>query len=235
MWRPWFGGRHGPWWKARMYAGGGDEPEGEMHHGGHHGPPGHHHEGGPPEFVRHMHFRHGGRGPWRFGFGFDPRGPHGGPRVGRGDVRAATLLLLAEQPLHGYQIIQEITERSHGIWQPSPGSVYPALQLLEDEGLVRAEQTEGRRVYYLTDSGRAYVEAHRAELAAARDAVTGGVSADALELRETFGQVAAAFGQVVHAGTPAQVAAAKELLTNTRRQLYRILADDSAAPGPEHL
>jgi DNA-binding PadR family transcriptional regulator len=80
----------------------------------------------------------------------DPRERHGrrnSLRVGRGDVRAATLLLLAEQPAHGYQIIQQVSERSAGRWQPSPGSVYPALQLLEDEGLVTAEQQEGRRVF----------------------------------------------------------------------------------------
>src|SRR4030088_2746910 len=73
-----------------------------------------------------------GGGPWQ---GFGPFGR--GPRAGRGDVRAATLTLLGEGPMHGYQVIQELSERSGGMWRPSPGSVYPTLQLLEDEGLVR--------------------------------------------------------------------------------------------------
>src|SRR5438876_782625 len=95
-------------------------------------------------FSRTMHMsRDQRRGHREEEFGFERREHHGrqrgrdGVRVGRGDVRAATLLLLAEQPSHGYQIIQQVSERSGGIWQPSPGSVYPALQVLEDEGLVR--------------------------------------------------------------------------------------------------
>ena len=170
--------------------------------------------GGPEGFGRHRHF--GGRG---------------GPRVGRGDVRAATLLLLAEKPMHGYQVIQDIAENSGGVWRPSAGSVYPALQQLEDEGLVRAEQTDGRRVFYLTDSGRAYVEERRAELVAARDAVTGNVDGGVVALHDLFMQVGIAIRQVAHAGTPAQIATARELLTTTRRQLYRILAGDD--PGSE--
>src|SRR5919112_6315161 len=80
-----------------------------------------------------------------------------------GDVRATVLGLIAEQPMHGYQIIQEIAERSGGVWQPSPGSIYPGIQQLEDEGLVLIEQTEGRKVANLTEAGRAYVEENRAE------------------------------------------------------------------------
>ena len=93
-------------------------------------------------------------------------------RVGRGDVYAATLLLLDEQSLHGYQIIQLIEERSGGNWRPSAGSVYPALQLLEDQGYIQGEQQESRRVFHLTEAGRAYIPDHRTELVAARDAVT---------------------------------------------------------------
>ena len=167
--------------------------------------------------VRRGH--HGGRG---------GRGGHGGPRVGRGDVRAATLLLLDERPLHGYQIIQEISERSGGVWKPSPGSVYPALQLLEDEGLVRAEQDEGRRVFHLTEAGRAHVEQSRGELSAARDAVTDAVDAGVVALHNLFHQVGAAMKEVMHAGTPAQIVAAQGVLAGARRQLYLILADDEA-------
>src|SRR5215212_643106 len=105
--------------------------------------------------------RRGGRGGGRE-FGFPGFGPTRGPRARRGDVRAALLVLLAEEPRNGYQLMQEIEQRSDGVWRPSPGSVYPALQLLEDEGLVRVEG-EGRKAYTLTDEGRAYVESHAAE------------------------------------------------------------------------
>jgi DNA-binding PadR family transcriptional regulator len=149
--------------------------------------------------------------------------------VGRGDVRAAILLLVAERPLHGYQIIQEIGEWSGGLWRPSPGSVYPALQLLEDEGLVRAEQEAERRVFHLTEAGRAYVDTHRKELVAARDAVTGSMDDAVLELRDLHEQLGAALMQVARAGTPSQVAEARGLLTGTRRQLYRILASDESS------
>ena len=155
--------------------------------------------------------------------------------MGRGDVRAAMLLLLAERPLHGYQLIQEISELSSGLWRPSPGSVYPALQLLEDEGLIRAEQEAERRVFHLTDAGRAYVETHRKELVAARDAVTGAVDVAVLELRDLHEQLGAALMQVARAGTPSQIAEARGLLAGMRRQLYRILADDEPATEKEQL
>lgn len=166
--------------------------------------------------------RHGGRG----GPG-DPgwRGRRGTPRVGRGDVRAAILSLLAEQPLHGYEIMQQISERSGGIWRPSPGSVYPALQLLEDQGWVRSEQSEGRKVYHLTDAGREYVQQHKEALDAAWVAVTDTVDEGVLELRSLLDQVSTALGQVAQVATVAQISEARELLVNTRRRLYRILAD----------
>jgi len=191
----------------------------------------------------HGHGHHGGRGgrgegrrPGPGGGGHHDgrggRGGRGGARVGRGDVRAATLLLLTEQPLHGYQVIQLINERSGGVWRPSPGSVYPALQLLEDEGLVRAEQDEGRRVFHLTEAGQAYVEQRRGDLTAARDAVTEAVDAGAVELRDLAGQVGLATEGVLRAGAAAQVAAARAVLVGARRQLYLILADDGLAAGP---
>ena len=175
-----------------------------------------------------------GRGGWEGGEGGPgspeglPWGRRGGPRVGRGDVRSAILMLLAEQPLHGYQIIQEIAKRSGGIWQPSPGSVYPALQLLEDEGLVRVEQAEGRRVYHLTEAGRAYVEERREQFANAWETVTGSADDQVLELRDLIAQVGAALKQVAKVGTEAQIREARELLVSTRRKLYRILAEDDA-------
>lgn len=192
-----------------------------------------------PRFHRHGHGVHpweGGRGgpgemrgerPWS---GRGHRGGHGGrPRVGKGDVRAAILLLLDDEPLHGYQIIHLIEERSGGVWRPSPGSVYPALQLLEDEGLVRPEQETERRVFHLTESGKSYVAERRTELEAARDAVTGRVNPGARALHELIHQLAVAVSQVAEVGTAAQLEMAQETLVAARRRLYRILADDLPA------
>jgi DNA-binding PadR family transcriptional regulator len=163
---------------------------------------------------------------------------HRGKRVRRGDVRAAALSLLAEEPRNGYQIIQEIAERSGGLWQPSPGSVYPALQQLEDEGLIQAEAPEGgRRQYVLTSEGREYVDTHAEEVRAPWDEVASSVGSDAIELRNLVGQVAIAAMQVVRVGTGDQAAQARKILTNARRGLYAILAaEDEPAedePGAE--
>jgi len=170
----------------------------------------------------------GGRGRPEGGLpfgGFPNRRFGHGPHVGRGDVRSAALALLADGPRHGYQIIQEIGERSAGVWRPSPGSVYPALQLLEDEGLIRAEQVDTRRVFHLTDAGKAYVTERQAELTAVWTAVTDTVDDAMVQLRDLYEQVGAAVRQVVRAGSKAEVGEARQLLVSTRRQLYRILAD----------
>jgi DNA-binding PadR family transcriptional regulator len=170
-------------------------------------------------------------------FEFGPRGgPFGprqfrtrGPRVRRGDVRAAILDLLSEgQPWNGYQIIQEIGARTEGVWRPSAGSVYPALQQLEDEALIRAEATgeDRRRMYTLTEEGRAYVDEHADELRASWDAVTGSVDDAEVQLRRTMKQVIVAVTQVAQAGSAAQVQQAGKILADTRRALYRILAAD---------
>jgi DNA-binding PadR family transcriptional regulator len=174
-----------------------------------------------------------------------PFGPFGPPkpgrpwgrglRVRRGDVRAAILDVLAGgQPWNGYQLIQEIGERTQGMWRPSAGSVYPALQQLEDEGLITAEAGEDRRRNYtLTDEGRAYVEAHADELSASWDAVTGSVDDAVFQLHALFRQVAMASMQVGQAGTPAQVQQASTILTDTRKALYRILASDDEEAGED--
>jgi DNA-binding PadR family transcriptional regulator len=191
---------------------------------------------GPGPFQFEM--RGGPFGPPRF------RGPGGrGPRVRRGDVRAAILDLLAEgepegqhegQPWNGYQLIQEIGERTQGVWRPSAGSVYPALQQLEDEGLIRAEAGEDRRRNYtLTDEGRAYVEAHRDELRAAWDAVTGSIDDAVFQIHALARQVMMATVQVAQAGTPAQVKQAGKILGDTRKALYRILAADDEEAGQD--
>jgi DNA-binding PadR family transcriptional regulator len=173
-----------------------------------------------------------GGGPFEFGMRGGPFGPPRfggrGPRVRRGDVRAAILDLLAEgQPWNGYQIIQEIGARTQGVWRPSAGSVYPALQQLEDEALILAEAGEDRRrMYTLSEEGRAYVEEHADELKASWDAVTGSVNDTEVQLRHTIHQVMVAVSQVAQAGSAAQVQQAGKILADTRRALYRILAAD---------
>ncbi len=141
-------------------------------------------------------------------------------------MRGAILILLTERPMHGYQIIQEIGERSGGLWRPSPGSVYPALQHLEDEGLVRIEQSAGRKVVHLTEEGRAHVREHRDELDTTWETATGDFSKGLVELRDLVGQVSMATRQVADVGSEAQIAEAGRLLVGVRRQLYRILAED---------
>jgi len=166
----------------------------------------------------------GGRGGGRE-HGFPGFGPPRGPRARRGDVRAALLVLLAEEPRNGYQLMQEIEQRSDGVWRPSPGSVYPALQLLEDEGLVRVEG-EGRKAYTLTDAGRAHVEENAAQLGAPWEAVKGDMGQGAWELMGAMRQIGGALFQLTHSGTEAQQQEAKEVLAEARRALYRILAEE---------
>ncbi|MFI0418362.1 PadR family transcriptional regulator [Spongiactinospora sp. 9N601] len=197
----------------------------------HGGPPGPG-EGGPHE-RRHR----GPRGPfpWAFGRdfgpgffgGFPPGGRHfgRGRKAKRGDVRAAILALLAEGPRNGYQIIQEIAERSRGGWKPSPGAVYPALQQLADEGLVRAEETDGRKTFRLTEQGTAYVTEHSDELRAPWEEMTPDVDESTMELMESARQSAFAMMQILQTGSEAQIREARQTLIETRRKLYQILAD----------
>jgi DNA-binding PadR family transcriptional regulator len=147
------------------------------------------------------------------------RGPHRGRR---GDVRAAILALLTERPMHGYEIIQEIGERSGGLWRPSPGSVYPTLQLLSDEGLVvtSGEGTGGRRAFELTETGQA--EAAKQETPPWED-VAGQVDPQDVELRTAITQLASAAMQVSQAATDSQKTRAIETLNETRRAIYAIL------------
>jgi DNA-binding PadR family transcriptional regulator len=169
-------------------------------------------------------------GTWRVPFeGGPPMGGfgwRGGRRMRRGNVRAAVLLLLEEAPRNGYQLMQELEQRSDGAWRPSPGSVYPALSLLADEGLIRGEAREGGTVYELTDAGRAHVEEHRERFGTPWEQAGAGVPEGTRELGHTLGQVAAATRQVMHAGSEAQTKAAAEILAETRRSLYRILAEE---------
>jgi DNA-binding PadR family transcriptional regulator len=144
----------------------------------------------------------------------------------RGNVRWAILLLLAEEPRNGYQVMQEIEQRSEGAWRPSPGSVYPAFQLLADEGLVRGEARDGGNVFELTDEGKSYVEENREKLGTPWQQAGEGVSDDMRELGKSLKQVAFAATQVLRGGTEAQRAEAAKVLADTRRALYKILAED---------
>lgn len=172
--------------------------------------------------------RHGRNdfGPWG-GFGFPGPFFGRGPKVGRGDVRAAILVLLDEGPMHGYQVIQELSERSRGMWRPSPGSIYPTLQLLEDEGLVTSDTTEGRRVFRLTDAGKDEV-AKRGQNTPAPWEVPG-EAAPLADLRDVGFGVVSALMQVAQTGSDRQLARAKEILLETRKSLYRLLAEDDPA------
>jgi DNA-binding PadR family transcriptional regulator len=181
----------------------------------------------------------GRKGPGHWGGGFGgpwgswwpgapgPQGASRGTKAGRGDVRAAILALLREGPRNGYQIMSEIEERSGGAWRPSPGAVYPALSQLADEGLIEGEESGGRRTFRLTEVGREYVE-RNPEMA--RGAWESAAQQEDWEVPGLFAEAARLGGgivQIAHAGTPEQVRSAERLLEQTRRELYRILADES--------
>jgi len=173
-----------------------------------------------------------GRGGYGFGdFGWPPNRPGGrfgrGRKARRGDIRTAALLLLAEEPRNGYQIMQEVEQRSEGVWRPSPGSVYPALQQLEDEGLIRSEESEGRKLFHLTDAGRAEIEKRDAGAPAPWDEMSSDFGEKAHDLGQAFRSVAVAFAQVMRTGEEAQMEQARAVLANTRRDLYRILAEEA--------
>lgn len=174
----------------------------------------------------------GPRGPRGFGGHGPHRGGRRGRRARRGDIRQAILLLLAEDPRNGYGLMQEVEERSGGVWRPSPGSVYPALSQLEDEGLVAPTEHEGRKAFALTDEGTAHVEANREQMGTPWDTVGKGGSSGVMELHEAFRAMAAASMQVAQTGSEPQLAAAKEIVDEARRGLYRLLAGDAPTGEP---
>jgi len=138
--------------------------------------------------------------------------------------------VLAVEPMNGYQIIQQIAERSGGAWKPSPGSVYPTVQQLEDEGLVEGTEGEGRRLLQLTEEGRRYVEEHPDELARTWEVFDQPQQKDRPgDLKPVIGQMMGAVWQVVVSGTKQQQAEAAEILVDTRRRLYGLLADGNEA------
>jgi DNA-binding PadR family transcriptional regulator len=146
-----------------------------------------------------------------------------GTRVGKGEVRTAVLALLAEQPMHGYQIIREIEERSGGSWKPSAGSVYPTLQLLSDEGLITAEEANGRKIYSLTEAGRAVAGAETSSPWDSSQSATGNRHT---ALPKAGVELAQATAQLNRTGTPEQVQQAVEVLDEARRRIYSILAQE---------
>lgn len=176
--------------------------------------------------LRHMGepFGPGGGPMWGRGGPFGPHG-RGRGRKRRGDVRIALLLLLAEEARNGYQLMQIIEERSGGRWRPSPGSVYPALAQLEDEGLVRAVERDGTKLFEITDAGREHVAAAHGQTAPWEMEDDPAFEALA-ELRSLVHQIGMAAGQVVQAGDEEQISRARDTLADTRRRLYRILAED---------
>src|SRR3954451_24175677 len=181
--------------------------------------------GGGHGHGRGGHGRGGRRGRPPFGPPFGRGMRWGGPARRRG-VTGALLVLLAEEPRNGYGLMQEIEHRSGGGWRPSPGSVYPALQQLEDEGLVRPDESASRKVFTLTDEGRAYVTEHQDELGQPWDDMGGEGGEDFAKLRGHVFGVGGAVMQIVNDGSPEQVAEATRILAETRRALYRILAGD---------
>ncbi len=186
----------------------------------------------------------GGTPPWMAGlFGLARPEERRGARVRRGDVRTAILDVLresalTEEPVNGYQVIQRIAEKSRDAWRPSPGSVYPTIQQLEDEGLVETDEGRGRRALRLTVEGATYVAERADELAAVwapferrdRDAEE---SSGAGDLKPEIGQLMGAVWQIVTSGSEQQRAAAIEVLVDTRRKLYGILADGAAPDGSD--
>lgn len=195
-----------------------------------------------PHSTGHGHCRHRHRG-FGPGGGYYGGFPFGGPGSGgrgrgrgrkarRGDIRTAALLLLAEEPRNGYQIMQEVEERSDGVWRPSPGSVYPALQQLEDEGLIRSEEIDGRKLFRLTDAGEAQLKDRGEDIPAPWEQMSGDVSDQVQELGKLAREVSFAFVQVMRTGSEAQMGEARKVLAQARRDLYRILGEGDPESTP---
>ena len=165
-------------------------------------------------------------------FGFLNMFRRGGARARRGDIRSGILALLAEQPRNGYQIMQELEQRSRGMWRPSPGAVYPALQQLEDEGLITAAssgESGSGRIFSLTARGREEAASRASDSDAPWETLSDAAGDDIPEMFHLLKQVGAAALQVVSAGSTAQISEARRILAEARRALYRLLAEDDDA------
>jgi DNA-binding PadR family transcriptional regulator len=184
-------------------------------------------------------------GPFGGPFGEAPPGPgFGGPReergrgrrhggragrAGRGDVRTAILLLLAQEPMHGYQLMQAVADRTGGAWRLSPGAVYPTIAQLEDEGLVQVSPEGGRKLVTLTDAGRQHVTG----LGDVDPFAVFSEGGDRVDLRGAIGELMGAVHQLGRVGDAAQLASAATVLADARRALYLILAGENQGEQPE--
>ena len=181
---------------------------------GHHRGRRHHHRDFGPPWARGM--REGWFGP-----------PRGARRARRGDVRTAVLALLDEKPAHGYDLIRELEERSGGMWQPSPGSVYPTLQLLEDQGLVTSEEADGKRVYSITEEGRAELAERRTRAGGTAPWEMRGDAPEGFgKLVGAMSQLGAAVMQVARTGDSGRIERASAIVDEARKKVYAILAED---------
>jgi DNA-binding PadR family transcriptional regulator len=151
------------------------------------------------------------------------RHAYGGARARRGDIRATVLALLADRPMHGYEMIKEVEDRTGGAWTPSAGSIYPALQLLEDEGLITGSESAGRRRFELTDAGRKEQESREGD--PPWEAVTAGYDPEFLRLRRSMLQLRGAATQALQGADSERLRRMRELLDETRRKIYAILAE----------
>jgi DNA-binding PadR family transcriptional regulator len=174
---------------------------------------GHHHRGERSPWGRHV------RGDWFGSWG-------GGRRARRGDIRTALLAMLAEEPLHGYDLMGRLEERSGGEWRPSPGSIYPTLQMLEEEGLITGEEQDGKRVFTLTEAGRHELEERRERGGDSPPWEPGSFSEGLGQLRDAMFGLGAAAMQVGRTGSDPQRKKAAEILAEARKKLYAILAED---------
>jgi DNA-binding PadR family transcriptional regulator len=175
--------------------------------------------------------RHGGRRPHhhdagfgRMGFGAFGRGWGGPRRARRGDVRFALLRIISERPMHGYDLIKELEQRSGGMWRPSPGSIYPTLQLLEEEGLIKGADQDGKRVYSITDAGTAELE-ERSQRAGDAPWDFGPAAEGLGALRDAGFQLVGAAMQVARTGSKEQREQTAEILAEARRKIYALLAE----------
>lgn len=179
-----------------------------------------------PSFGGGPHAGHRGRGhgrPHGRGHGRPHGRGHGRGRSRRGDVRTAILKLLTDRPMHGYEMIQEIAERSQNLWKPSPGSVYPTLQLLEDEGLIVAAESEGtRKLFALSETGRTAAEGIES---APWDEIAQTADPTEVALRTALNQLFGAAGQAAQAGTAEQQQRVVDIVNNARREIYQILGE----------
>ena len=183
----------------------------------------HEHEHGP----EHGHDRDGRRAMrgtrGRFGDGRgDRNGWGGGRRMRGGDIRRAILQALRATPAHGYEVMRRLEEMSGGLWHPSPGSIYPHLQLLEDDGVVESVEHDGTRTFTLTDKGAA--EAARDTELPWESNRDGGDEIRSLRLAVT--QLMSAAKQLSGVGDTAQIQRGIAVIQQARKEIYQILAED---------